>query len=80
MVPQRNPLSSAEAPSRQTLRFRETALASGLVESQQIDAVEQRVRSTIEEKAVDQRSWDKALALECVRKKILTKLNRKLQI
>jgi len=73
MVPQRNPLSSAEAPSRQTLRFRETALASGLVDSQQIDAVEQRVRSTIEEKAVDQRSWDKALALECVRKKILTK-------
>ncbi|MEO1990968.1 MAG: serine/threonine-protein kinase [Pirellulales bacterium] len=73
MVPQSDSLSSSESTSRKILRFREAALSSGLIDSRQLDAVEQCVRSAVEENVVDQRAFDKAVALECVRQKILTK-------
>jgi serine/threonine protein kinase len=66
-----NPGSASRPP---VPRLREVVLASGLLGESQLTAVEMEVR-TIDHppESTEPREWDKAVALECVRKKLLTK-------
>ena len=70
-VPPPDP-DSASRPSPP--RLRDVVLASGLLDESQLAAVEMEVRATGDpSESADPRGWDKAVALECIRKKLLTK-------
>ncbi len=66
--------SSAPDPSTSpsSARFRETALASGLVQPGQVEAVEREVRLILDE-AADAAAWDQAVADKLVAQGVLTK-------
>ena len=67
--------SSAPDPSTAppTARFRETALASGLVQPGQVEAAEREVRLVLDEAAAEPGVWDQALADKLVAQGLLTK-------
>lgn len=67
--------SSAPDPSTAppTARFRETALASGLVHPGQVEAAEREVRLVIDEAAAEPGAWDQAVADKLVAQGLLTK-------
>lgn len=56
-----------------TARFRETALASNLVQPGQVEAAEREVRLVLDEAAVEPGVWDQALADTLVAQGLLTK-------
>lgn len=67
--------SSAPDPSTAppTARFRETALASGLVQPGQVEAAEREVRLVIDAAAAEPGAWDQAVADKLVAQGLLTK-------
>ena len=68
---------SASAPDPSTApssaRFRETALASGLLQPAQVDGAERELRSSIDEAVTEPAAWDQALAEKLVTQGLLTK-------
>jgi serine/threonine protein kinase len=75
MPPHQAPPPDSDSASRPPPpRLREVVLASGLLDESQLAAVEMEVRATGDSsESADPRGWDKTVALECVRKKLLTK-------
>ncbi len=75
MRPQSTPPPNSEPASRPApQRLRVVAVASGLLTEGQIAAAEATVRArdrVVE--SIDPRGWDKEVAVECVRQKLLTK-------
>lgn len=67
--------SSAPDPSTAppAARFRETALASGLVQPGQVEAAEREVRLVLDEAAADPGAWDQAVADKLIAQGLLTK-------
>jgi serine/threonine protein kinase len=68
---------SASAPDPSTApspaRFRETALASGLVQPGQVEAAEREVRMVLDAVACESAAWDQAVADKLVAQGLLTK-------
>jgi serine/threonine protein kinase len=68
---------SASAPDPSTApspaRFRETALASGLVQPEQVEAAEREVRLIVDAAACEPAAWDQAVADKLVGQGLLTK-------
>jgi len=64
---------SDPATAPPTARFRETALASGLVQSGQVEAAEREVRLVLDEAAAEPGVWDQAVADKLVAQGLLTK-------
>jgi serine/threonine protein kinase len=68
---------SASAPDPSTApslaRFRETALASGLVQPGQVEAAEREVRLIVDAAACEPAAWDQAVADKLISQGVLTK-------
>lgn len=64
---------AAGSPSPQPPRFRETAVASGLVAAERIDAVEIELEGTVDRDTTPVAAWDKGIADRLVKQGVLTR-------
>jgi len=64
--------STGDPPRRDPPRFRETALASGLVDESQLAAAEASLRGVLDPDTASRSDWDQAVADRLVAEKLLT--------
>jgi serine/threonine protein kinase len=72
-MPPTTDAAGSPSPDPQPPRFRETAVASGIVSAERIDAVEIELQGTLDRGTTPVAAWDKAIADRLVKQGVLTR-------